>query len=206
MKLSTRESVLGVATLAVALGALTWWGGGAKMKAWQDLGKTREALRTKMTIAERLVARRPQVEARLQELLKDLPRHPPEKDVTAELLKTLETTASENDLTLTRREPEKERAAGELYEVAINCNWEGSLEALTRFLFAIQSRGAVIDVRQLTISPSRSGGHGLSGNFTVACAYTRTRPAPAAAPAAAATHPTTGTQTSSPAIPARRER
>lgn len=205
MNLSTREAVLGVATLAVGLGALTWWGGGAKLKTWHELTRARETLQSKMTIAGKLMARRPQVEARLTELLKDLPRHAPEKDVTAELLKTLETTASENNLTLTRREPEKERAAGELYEVAINCNWEGSLDSLVRFLFAIQSRGAVIDVRQLQVSPARSGGSGLSGNFTVACAYTRTRPAQAASSAGTA-HAPAATHTPAPAVPDRREK
>lgn len=185
IRMSTREAVLAVATLAVGLGALTWWGAGSRMARWTEIGRTAEGLRTRLQMAERLVGRRAEIEGRLDTLLRQLPRHPPEKDVTAELLKLIETTASEQGLTLTRREPEREKAAGELYEVAINCNWEGTLDALTHFLHAIQAKGAVLDLRALTITAGRSGSGALSGNFSVACAYTRARAPGAAAPAAA---------------------
>lgn len=194
IRMSTREAVLAVATLAVGLGALTWWGASSRLARWTEVGRTAEGLQTRLQMAERLVGRRAEIEGRLDALLRQLPRHAPDKDVTAELLKLIETTASEHGLMLTRREPEREKTAGELYEVAINCNWEGTLDALTRFLHAIQSKGAVLDVRALTITAGRSGSGALSGNFSVACAYTRARApgastastASAASPAAAA--------------------
>lgn len=175
IRMSTREAVLAVATLAVGLGALTWWGAGSRTERWSEIGRTADGLRTRLQQAERLVGRRAEIEGRLDALLRQLPRHGADKDVTAELLKLIETTASEHGLVLTRREPEREKTAGELYEVAINCNWEGTLDALTRFLHAIQSKGAVLDVRSLTITAGRAGSGALSGNFSVACAYTRAR-------------------------------
>ena len=184
MNLSTREAVLAVSTLAVGLGALTWWGASSRMEHWTEIGRTAEGMRNRLQIAERLVRRRAEIEGNLDGLLRQLPRHPADKDVTAELLKLIETTAAEHGLTLTRREPEREKTAGELYEVAINCNWEGTLDALTRFLHAIQAKGAILDVRQITISVGRAGSGALSGNFSVACAYTRARAPGAAAPAA----------------------
>ncbi len=184
IRMSTREAVLAVSTLAVGLGALTWWGAGARTAKWAEIGKTSDSLRTREQMADRLVRQRAEVEGRLDALLKELPRHPPEKDVTAELLKLIETSAAEQGLSLTRREPEREKAAGELYEVAINCNWEGSLDQLTHFLHSIQSKGAILDIRQLTVNAGRAGSGALSGTFQVVCAYTRTR-APASAGAAA---------------------
>lgn len=191
IQMSTRESILAVATLAVGLGALTWWGAGSRAARWTEIGRSIETFRSRRQIAERLVGRRAEIEGRLDALLRDLPRHPPEKDVTADLLKLIETTAAEQGLTLTRREPEREKTAGEIYEVAINCNWEGALDAVTRFLYAVQTRGAVLEVRQMTIAAGRAGSGALSGNFSIACAYTRTRKngSAAAAPAQAGSKP-----------------
>jgi Tfp pilus assembly protein PilO len=173
--MSTRESILAVATLAVGLGALTWWGAGSRTAQWTEIGRSIETFRSRKQMAERLVGRRAEIEGRLDALLRDLPRHPPEKDVTADLLKLIETTAAEQGLTLTRREPEREKTAGEIYEVAINCNWEGTLDSVTRFLYSVQTKGAVLEVRQMTIAAGRSGSGALSGNFSIACAYTRSR-------------------------------
>jgi len=167
-------------TLAIGVAALTWWGGARRIERWTQLGRTRETLEQRRQVAERLVRKRAEVEGRLDELLRALPRYPADRDVTADLLKLVETTAGEHGLRLTRREPERERSAGELYEVAINCNWEGTLEALVRFLFAIQSQGAVLDVRQLTVTSPKATSSALSGTLTIACAYTRSRPAAAA--------------------------
>ncbi len=188
MRLTPRESLLALLTLATALGAVTWWLGGTKLERWNEIGRQMEMLEQRRQVAERLVRRRAEVEGRLDELLRALPRYPADRDVTADVLKLIEVTATESGLILTRREPERERVAGELYEVAINCNWEGSLEALTRFLYAIQTKGAVLDVRQLNITSPKSTSSSLSGTFTIACAYTRagrpggTTPSPATRP------------------------
>ncbi len=185
MRLSMRESVLAIGTLAIGLGALTWWMGGSRMARWGEISRQMENLRQRRQVSERLVRRRAEVETRLDEQLRALPRYPADRDVTADLLKLVETTAADNGLVLTRREPERERAAGELYEVAINCNWEGSLEALTRFLYAIQSKGAVLDVRQMMVTSPKGNSSFLSGSFTIACAYTRAgRPQATASPPA----------------------
>ncbi len=180
MRLSPREAVLALITLAIGLAALTWWGGARHLARWTTLGRTRDTLEQRRQVAERLVRKRAEVEGRLDELLRALPRYPADRDVTADLLKLVETTAAEHGLRLTRREPEREQSTGELYEVAINCNWEGTLEALVRFLFAIQSRGAVLDVRQLNVTSPKGTGSALSGTFSIACAYTRSRPTAAA--------------------------
>lgn len=127
IRMSPRESALSVITLAVVLGVLSWWGGEAKLNRWREAGQTTEGFHTRLRMAQQLVSRRAEMEGRLDTMLKTLPRHPADKDVTAELLKMIESTAADHSLSLTRREPEREKAAGELYEVAIHCNWEGSL-------------------------------------------------------------------------------
>ncbi len=176
LKLTARESILALLTLTAGLGGLTWWQGAPRMERWRSIDRDRAVLAGRREVAERLVDRRVEIETRLALLLRALPRYKGGEDVTAELLRTVESMAQQHSLTLTRRETEKERAASELrdlFETTITCSWEGPLEALVRFLYAAQSQGAMLDLSQLTANPARSRSGGLSGTFTIACAYTR---------------------------------
>jgi Tfp pilus assembly protein PilO len=182
MKISTREMGLAWATTMVLILAGTYWFGQPKAKAWKNAAKDREALGWRMKEIDHLLSDQTNVNQRLDVLRKQLPAHPQGKDVTAELLMTLERTAQQHGLILLRREPEKEKSAGDLYEVAINCTWESTLDALVHFLYALQIQGAILDIRQLTVTPGQGGPDRLKGNFTVDCAYTRTPPGREAVP------------------------
>ena len=173
MKISTREMGLAwVTTMVVILGG-TYWLGQPRAKAWQDAAREREVLGSKMKEINHLLGDQTNVNRRLEALRQQLPSHPQGKDVTAELLMTLERTAQQHGLILLRREPEKEKSVGDLYEVAINCTWESTLDALVHFLYALHIQGAILDIRQLTVTPGQGGPDRLKGNFTVDCAYTR---------------------------------
>ena len=72
----------------------------------------------------------------------------------AELLMTLEKVAGQHGLVLTRRTADAEKEAGDLFETAITCDWEGELAALVHFLYAQQTENAVSDVRHLSVQPA----------------------------------------------------
>ena len=79
-----------------------------------------------------------------------------------------------NGVNLISREAGKETLRGNMYEVAVNCKWEGKLESLTRFLFDLQKEDVILDVSELTISPNEK--KVLRGGFTVYCSYSRIPP------------------------------
>ena len=172
-RLNTRESWLALATAAVLLGAWGWVLGERRWNEWRTLGEEFEALRRQHDVASRTVERREPARERLDTLRARLPHHPRDRDVTAELLRTLETLADRHGLMLTRREPERERALDGMFEVSIHCTWEGSLEALTAFLYAVQNHDAMLDIQQLTVSPAPARAGRLRGGFTMDAAYTR---------------------------------
>lgn len=182
MKISSRELGLAWVTTMVLILAGTYWFGQPRAKAWKAAAKEREELGWKMKEIDHLLSDQTNVNQRLDVLRKQLPSHPQGKDVTAELLMTLERTAQQHSLILLRREPEKEKSVGDLYEVAINCTWESTLDALVHFLYALHIQGAILDIRQLTVTPGQGGPDRLKGNFTVDCAYTRTPAEQEAAP------------------------
>ena len=173
MKLSRREYALALATLVAVLAAITLTVGTAQWKILMDARKQREALVASRLAYELRIERKPQLQRRVDELWGAIPVYPADLDVSADLLRQIESLASQNQLTLTRREPEKERNVGNLTEVSIHASWEGGLDPLTRFLYAVQNQGAMFDIRQLTINPPKGSNAVLSGTFTVDCAYTR---------------------------------
>lgn len=180
MKLSQREMTLaGLTGLVVLLGG-SWWYGEPRLKEWRAAAADRQVLTERIETSQRMLTQRADWENQLQQFLDLLPHYPPGYDGTAEILKVLEQLARNSNLTLKRREPEPERQQGDLYEVAIHCTWEGTLEALVGFLHALQNQGVKLDVRQISVSPSPQAAQLLQGNFTVDCAYVRGVAPPAA--------------------------
>lgn len=174
MKLSARETRLIAAAGAIILLGMTYWIGEGYVKKWRDAAAEMQTLGAKMELTQRLIEQKPMWEERLQNFRNQLPRHAQNKEVVSELLKTLEKLARDNSLVLLRREPEKERVTGDLSEVAIQCLWESDLEALVRFLYAVQMQGVILDIQQLSVTPAQGSPGKLKGSFTVECAFGRT--------------------------------
>ena len=173
MKLTAREIVLAWLTLVVVVCVVTYSLAGGAIQDWKQLKETQKGLVARKQMAEHLLKQQPDLLGRLDAVTKDLPSHPEGKDVTADLLRTIEQTARANNLVLTSRQPDNEEPSGDLFELAIHCRWQGDLEALTRFLYALQIQGAMLDVSQLTVAPADTAGGQLKGRFTVDMAYTR---------------------------------
>ena len=94
-------------------------------------------------------------------------------DVTADYLKILERVAKDNNVTLVQRKPQKEKRQGDCYEMPIDCTWEGDLNGLVRFLYALDQENVTMDMENLSVSLVAGGKQRLKGNFTLMCIYTR---------------------------------
>ena len=173
MKLSRRELILGFATGAVLLLGLSYLLGEPAIARWQAARQVSGKLADEKKIAQRLIAQRGEWEARFQQQRAGIPAYGSNDQVRAVILKQIEQLASENGLTLPRVLPDKERNIGDLYELAVSCEWKGDLEPLVRFLYAVQKQGAILDIRQLSIAPDRSGGGRMQGEFTMFFAFSR---------------------------------
>jgi len=175
MKVSSREMVLIWMTGFVALAGVTYLLVDPQLKEWGVLDDKKQDAARQVANQKRLISQAPKWDSKLAEQKKKLPTHPQGKDVTTDLQILIERLATANGLTLVSREAEKEALRGNMYEVAVNCKWEGKLESLTRFLFDLQKEDVILDVSQLTISPNEK--KVLRGGFTVYCSYSRVLPA-----------------------------
>ena len=179
MKLSSREAGLAMATGALVLFGLTFLVGAPKIKVWQERIETQKAQARRIEVAERLVGDRARWDKRLADLRTRLSRYPAAMDVTADYLKILERVAKDNNMTLVQRKPQKEKRQGDCYEMPIDCTWEGDLNGLAHFLFALEQENVTMDMEDLSVSLVAGGKERLKGNFTLMCIYTREGGGPA---------------------------
>ncbi|MFC1467235.1 hypothetical protein ACFLQY_00880 [Verrucomicrobiota bacterium] len=171
MKLSRREMILGGLTLSAVVIGLTFWIGESKLKSWKQLSSEKESLREQIEKRERIISRKSLFDKRLTELQQQIPQFESKRQITPELLKGIKSIADKHDLKLPRIQPGKEKQIGDLYELHITCSWEGSLEAVTRVLFDLQSAGSRYDIAQMHVTPLSADK--LKGSMEIACAYYR---------------------------------
>lgn len=173
MKLSPRELILAVVTGAVVLVGGAWYVGAPAVEAWAAARADQRRAIDERKLAARLVEQRPEWEARYAELRSRIPQYGPNDPVTADMLRTVKRLADEHGVSITRIEPDKEKVTGDLSEVAIDCAWDSELEPLVRFLYAVQSHPAILDIRQLSVAPAQGAAGRLRGSFTVFFAFSR---------------------------------
>ncbi|MDO9541997.1 MAG: type 4a pilus biogenesis protein PilO [Kiritimatiellia bacterium] len=174
MKITPREMMLGWLAGLVILISLSLWICSPKVKVWKELNDKKEAVTSRIGLAERLVAQREQWNKRLQDVAQKLSKYPPDQDVTADYLKILESIVKENGVTLSQRKPQKEKTHDNLYKLAIDCTWEADLGSLVHFLYALEQQKVTMDIDDLNISFAAGGKSKLKGNFALICLYTRT--------------------------------
>lgn len=183
MKLTLRELILAWATGVVLLFLPTWFF--LVSPRLDDIRDRREKgvnAAAELETERKLADQKAVWQARLDESLKALAAYPDAQDVTADMLIKVESLAVSNNLVLTRREPQKKERHGDLGTLDIKCNWEGSLDALVHFLFALQQNHGMLDVNQLYIKSESKGL--LKGTFVINCSYMRLKTAGTVAPAA----------------------
>ncbi|MBM4147835.1 MAG: hypothetical protein FJ224_02155 [Lentisphaerae bacterium] len=186
MKLTRREATLGVATLAVCLFGGTAILARPNLERWKALRSEQRAARETIAEYEGLIAEAPGWQAKFDELSSKLVARPASGRTDVFWLSEIDRVASMHGLNIPRRQALDERAMGEIFELPVECQWEGTLSSLVHFLFDLQTRGVMFDVRQLLVKPV--GKDQLRGRFVVHCAYRREK-SPSAAGSTAGANP-----------------
>jgi len=172
MRVTNRETVLVLVTCAAAL-----FGGTAllirpKLAEWKELGRQAEELRGRIEMDLRLIESRDYWQKEFDGVSRLLPRYPADKDMGTYWMSIMDTSAVENGVKIKKRQLGEEKRVGDVYELPVECReWEAGLEEIVHFLFDLQTRAGMLDVRHLYMKPTKSGL--LSGQFTLYCAYTR---------------------------------
>jgi len=177
MKIHPREAVLMLATGTVALFAVTVLVAKPKLDEWGDLRGQQAELRLKIEKERQLVSTADTWQKRFDAIRKLMPVQPADRPMDVYWLSIMDDLAKKHGVKIAQRQANREDRIGDIYELPIEVReWEGSLEQIVHFLFDLQSQGAMLDVRQLTISPKEDKNTiTLRGRFTLYCAYMRER-------------------------------
>lgn len=171
MKISRRETFLGLAALTVILFGITYWLAGSRIAEQRQIKVEKARLLHQIDLHKRILAAKDGWYSRLEELQAQLPIYDDKTAITAELLKLIKRTADEHGLDLVRTQPYREEQTSSLYELGVSCNWEGTLESLIRFLYDLQKQGVRFDVLQLNAQPDAQRDRILKGSMIIDCAY-----------------------------------
>jgi len=174
MKMSNREIIIGMLTLAVILFGLTYWMGGSKISEQKEMAEEKTRLRRQIKLHKRILDEKKNWIGQLDALQTELPAYNRRIPVSVILSKEIGEMAKKNGLELTKTVPGVEKQVGTLYEVTVSCKWIGDLEALTHFLYALHSKGIRFDVREIDIKPVAKQKGMLNGSMSINCAYQRT--------------------------------
>lgn len=174
MKISQREMVLGVVTMAAVLIGFTWYLVDQRVEEWRGKATTIEKNEQQIRHYQAAIKMQENWLDELESLQSGLRIFPDDnRSVSPDLMKTIKAVSSKHGLDITRSQPYPEKPTGSLFEMGINCTWQGSLESVVGFLSELQQQGVNYDVRQLNITPVGKNTGKLKGNMVIHCAYTR---------------------------------
>ena len=174
MKINQREMMLGVVALACVLAGTTGYVIDKKMEVWSSKKTQIEKLRQQIRLNQNAIKMQDNWMGELEVLQKDLRIFADDqRSVSPQLMKTIKAISDTHGLEITRSQPYAEKPTGNLFELGINCTWQGSLDAVVGFLADLQQQGVRYDVRTLNIQPVGKNSGKLKGNIVINCAYTR---------------------------------
>jgi Tfp pilus assembly protein PilO len=171
VKISKRETLLILITLTAVLFGLTYWLAGSRIEEQKQIKADKIRLLHQIEVHKRILAEKDGWYSRLEELQNQLPLYDEKTAITAELLKLIKRMADDHGLDLVRTQPYREEQTSALYELGVNCNWEGKLESLVHFLYDLQQQGIRFDVLQLNAQPDAQREGILKGSMIIDCAY-----------------------------------
>ena len=173
MSMSRHDQNLLVATVLVIAFGLLAMRLRPGLDAWRDSLSRLDGLRRNRAEARELIDMGPQWRAKYDEVREEMPVFEPGRQVDTYWMSEMDRLAREYGVSITRRKVGNETPTGDVFEFSTECEWEAPLDAFAKFLHAMQSAGAMLDVRELVIRTQERKKGFLRGSFVLHCAYMR---------------------------------
>lgn len=173
MKISKRETIIGLVTLFTVLFGLTYWLAGSQIAEQREIAEDKVRLRRQIELHKRILEEKDRWIGRLNELQAELPVYETGISVSGKILTTIKDLADQHGLDLRKSRPESEKQVGTLYEISVICDWQGELDELVHFLFEMNEQGLRFDIRELSVRPDAKRAGILRGDMIIQCAYRR---------------------------------
>lgn len=172
--LSRHDQVL----LAITAGVLLFGVVGAVARARiEKIAEKRRAiarLEERVSLQKELIGARADWEARYEKVRDRMPVFTPGEQVETYWLAVMDDAAAKHGVRILQRDLKEESVVAGVCELPVEVrSWEAPLESFVRFVHALESAGAMLEMRELRIMqvPNKQGW--LKGSFTLSCAYMR---------------------------------
>lgn len=173
MSMSRHDQNLLVATVLVVAFGLLAMRLRPGLDAWRESLSRLDGLRRNRAEARELIDMGPQWRAQYDKVRGEMPVFEPGRQVDTYWMSEMDRLAREYGVSITRRKVGNETPTGDVFEFSTECEWEAPLDAFAKFLHAMQSAGAMLDVRELVIRTQERKKGFLRGSFVLHCAYMR---------------------------------
>ncbi len=182
MTVSPREKALAALTIMALLYGVLGLGVRGRLELWRQKRAAYGELTARRDAQRNLIGQAGEWNRQYDELRALMPAFAPERRVDTYWLGVMDRVASQDGVSIVKRQIGVERRIGDAFEMPIECKeWEASLDSLVRFLYDLSAEGVMLDVRQMFIKPAPGNPDRLRGSFTLYCAYLRDA-APALSP------------------------
>ena len=172
MKISEREMILLVLSIATILFGGTWYYVDSKVPEYKNKRIEIERLEAQIRLDQRCISMQKDWIDTLNSLQKDLQVFDiKQKSVSPQLMQIIKNISTKHGIRIIRNQPYAEKPTGDLFEMGINCTWQGDLPSIVGFLTELQQKGVQYDIRTLNISPEGKKSGRLKGNMVIHCAY-----------------------------------
>ena len=173
--LSLRQKAVFAVLAVVALyafAALTWFF--SAESAWKKAVRRYEQAKATYQKEERLIADKAKWDAAYETEKAAMPIFEAGKATDTTWLQRMGEIATRNLVQISQRGTQKEKLEiDDVTVLPIDASWEGSLEALVKFLHELENSDAgLFDVAELNFKPSSKKGY-LRGTFKLNCEYMR---------------------------------
>jgi hypothetical protein len=172
MKISEREMILLVLSIATILFGGTWYYVDSKVPEYKNKQIEIERIEAQIRLDHRRISMQENWIDTLKSLQKDLKIYDiNQKSVSPQLMQIIKNISTKHGIRIIRNQPYAEKPTGDLFEMGINCTWQGDLPSIVGFLTELQQKGVQYDIRTLNISPEGKKSGQLKGNMVIHCAY-----------------------------------
>lgn len=177
MSLSTREKVLAAATVFTIAFGLVGTQVRDRIERIADTSRTAKDLSGRISLQRELIASAHDWADRYEQVKDQMPVFEPGQQVDTYWLNIMDIAAEQHEVRIRNRSAKDETVLSDVYEFPIEVReWEATLEAFMRFMHALISEGAMLDIRELRVSPVPNRQGILRGSFVLYCAYMRGAP------------------------------
>jgi hypothetical protein len=173
--MSLKEKAVASAMLMVLLyGALAAFWFVSAEKSWKKSARLYAKERDRQFREEKMIAERDRWTEAYEAEKSQMPTFDGKTSTDSEWIDKLDQLAKKHHILIGQLQSGKEIDAGEVLELPIEVrSWEGSLEALVRFMQELENTNeGMFNIRSLNFKPSSKKGY-LRGSFTLTCAYMR---------------------------------